>query len=195
MSIYIIIKQDPDPPRDPYIDLKLVPFEGSREIFGFFIDYVDREVPEMDFSFTVNYPEALEEDLLTNDKFWPVFSERVIEMMNPQQLGLRTFRARMQDGNGNPLPGTFHALQVKMTKGLVDIDKSDVTLSKSFPDSFKRVNSLVFKDPAGLPPLFRLREFKKILFVTGELADRLNQADLKGMVLRPLDEFNFLFLQ
>lgn len=128
-------------------------------------------------------------DALLNDKSWPVFSPKMMAVLQAFNLPYRVFPVKLFS-NKKELSTTYSGLQIKRQKGLVDLDKSVYVPNSLLPEVFSTVDKLEFNDQEPDHPLFRPYEIFEHLVVKEELKTAMEAAEIQGIKFVPTNDYN-----
>lgn len=183
-------------------DAFLVPFEGSNVMGSKLMGTKNVDLPEKIF-FEADFTVIPGIDFPIVDLSINVMSRRMLSvLLSVGKINYRAVPAVMVDytylGERFESPGKlkkdvpvnqdYAVIQLMEFTDAFDYDLSDYKQDEVFPEKVGQINKLVLKEPeGGFPPVFKLAECRRYLFITEKAKDALLSNEIQGCVFEGLD--------
>lgn len=171
-------------------DAELVPFTDSGSI-SILLTSKKINLEGMVFYFKMKINDKQQRDYLYSNVRWPIFSEKMALIIDLFDMSYKIFPVLVAKKNKETL--RYKAYQILPKENLIDFDKSKVYQDKIFPDIITRIERIVLTNEViNVPQIFRIKEYPIMLFLRESLAIKLINANLEGVKIVSIDEYNWL---
>jgi len=177
-----------------YVDASLVSFEKDNEVAYIFLTSKTIDLSKIEFKFKLNFDNWKDRSFLSNDKLWPIFSNKLIEIIKKHYPQLVYFPATLIDRKGTEYPDDFFVVQIPEIKEIVNYDLSVFQRDDMFPEIFSSIEKIVF-NPEIIPnAIFRLHEYSQVILINNELRNDLIQQKLNGITITNVEDYDWSYL-
>lgn len=148
-----------------------------------------------DASFSMNreHPnQTLIPDSFSNLDGMNVISEKCkIRISDLISKDIEFLPVKIFDHNNAQLQDTFFILNPLKVVDCIDQEQSKIKWNNIDPDKISSCLRLVLKEETleHAPPIFRIKHMSEVILVSEEIADKLEDSELKGLRLVEIDEF------
>lgn len=120
-----------------------------------------------------------------------VVSERLRKVLEPALGASRVelLPVKIKNHKGRFAPGSFFVMNPLDVIDCIDVAASGGVHNDLDPTQLVSVQQLVLKELPGEPAMFRPVGWTRLILVRSDVVDRLQEADLEGLVFWELDEF------
>jgi hypothetical protein len=192
-NIYVLDYTKSHFTNEHYVDASFIEFAGSNNIAPVYLTSSKLDLEKQKLSFRLNFDNADERDFISNNRTWPIFSERLIGILSEFSLPYRSFLVSILDVRGRPIEKKYFAMQIDTIPGLVDLKKSVFTIDKSFPHQFSILRKITFTISSDTPQLFRIEEYPAVLFARQQLRDKIEKGNLSGVLITETSTYDWSF--
>lgn len=197
------LKKDPSHLNDSEYDAFHIPFKDDNRIGARMMGIRDFETPAS-IVFQGDFRILSTIDLPINDLGLLIVSSKLVDVL--KKIGFFKYRLIPVIMVDDTYPNTlfksdgklkseirclenFYALQILEYADVFDYTNSKYEMSLAFPEDVGVIYKLVLKDAGGsLPPIFRLKECARHLFVTEKTKLAIQKAEIKGCIFDELIE-------
>jgi len=177
-----------------FIDATAKSFKGISEISLLYLTSKTLDLNKCKFEFTLNFDNWKNRDYLSTDKIWPIFSNRLVDIIKKHDPEFVCFPAKLIDKKGIEDITNYSVVQISRLSGVVNTDLSIFTRDEFLPVLFSSVKKIVFLENSKLKPIFRIREFPQVLIISEELYKDLLKSDLDNLTLTDMKKYNWDYL-
>lgn len=184
---------------DAEVDAFVVPFKGCEIYSSLLMSAREFDHPGIIY-LRGDFDTIKQTDYLVNDLRLPIFSKKIIDLLKslgsfPHRTipcGITDFTIRIKNSfddfencvikPGIEVNDDFQVLQLLEVLDILDRDNSDYIARKRDPNKISMIRKFAFNEPeGGFPPIFRLKDQKRSLFITESVKNELDAADIKGI--------------
>lgn len=176
------------------IDAKVKAFKRISEISLLYLTSKTLNLNECQFEFDLNFDNWKNRDYLSTDKVWPIFSNRLVEIIKKHDPEFVYYPTKLVDKKGNEDISNYSVVQIERLSGVVNTDLSIFTRDEFLPQLFSSVKEIVFIDNDNLKPIFRIREFPQVIIVNSGLYYDLMKSELNNITLTNMKDYNWDYL-
>jgi len=177
-----------------FIDAEVIPFEGLSKISLLYLTSKSIDLNKIKFEFRLKFDNWKEQNYMSTDKLWPLFSNKLIKVIQKHYKDFVYFPAKLIDKKGKEHVDEFSVVQTPRLKGIVNEDLSVFTRDELFPALYTSVKKIVLKEDAELPSIFRIYEYPQVLIVNEKTFSDLLKENLTNLTLTDMDLYDWSYL-
>lgn len=177
-----------------FVDATLVPFEKANEVAYIYLTSKTVDLKKIDFEFKLNFENWKDRNFLSNDKLWPIFSNKLIEIIKKHYPKLVYFPVKLIDKKGKEHSDNFSIVQIPDIEGIINYDLSVFKRNTILPEIFSSIEKIVF-NPEVIPnAIFRLHEYSQVILINNELRNDLIEQKLSNITIIDAVDYDWNYL-
>lgn len=177
-----------------YVDATLIPFEKINEVAYIYLTSKTVDLKKVEFKFKLNFDNWKDRNFLSNDKLWPIFSNKLVEIIKKHYPQLVYFPVKLIDKKGKEHSDDFFVVQIPDIEGIINNDLSVFQRDDMFPEIFSSIEKIVF-NPNVIPnTIFRLHEYSQVILINDELRNDLIEQKLSNITITDGDDYDWNYL-
>ncbi|MEP6930361.1 MAG: hypothetical protein ABI850_10120 [Flavobacterium sp.] len=177
-----------------YVDATLVPFDKDFEVAYIYLTSKTIDLQKVEFKFKLNFENWKDRHFLSNDKLWPVFSNKLVEIIKKHYSTLVYFPVTLIDKKGKEHSNNFSVVQIPDAEGIINYDLSIFERDNLFPEIFSSIEKIVFNPEIISNAIFRLHEYSQVILINNELRNDLIQEKLANITITDAADYDWSYL-